>query len=80
MYYNMIDAVIDYDLYASFSYVCNCLVDIKHYYFGKRLYPSANFSYYTLYHIMQYIAASDVIYQYTQNVYRCISIIIHVQT
>ena len=57
----IIDAVIDYDCCYNCMLVlvfCNCLVGIKHYGFGKRLYPSAKFSYYTLCHIVQYIAVS----------------------
>ena len=52
---------------------CNCLVGIKHDGFGKRLCSSAKISHTVSCNISLYRDTKEVIYQYTQNVYCCIS-------
>ena len=53
---------------------CNCLVSTKHDGFGKRLCPSGKINYTASYNISLYCDTKEVIYRYTQNVYRPISI------
>ena len=52
---------------------CNCLVSIKHDGFGKRLCLSAKINYTVSCNISLYRDTKEVIYRYTQNVYRPIS-------
>ena len=61
------------DGYMPVLQFCNCLVGIKHDGFGKRLCPSAKISHTVSCSIWLYRDTKEVIYRYTQNVYRCIS-------
>ena len=73
-YYVYCVMTIDVVVRMSVLQFCNCLVSIKHDGFGKRFYPSAKLSYTVSCNISLYRDTKEVIYRYTQNVYRYISI------
>ena len=70
VYYVMTDAVV----VCQFFQFCNCLVNTKHDGFGKRLCLSPKISCTVSCNISLYRDKKEVIYRYTQNVYRPISI------